>query len=161
MTPARKEDMDMLKRVLAMGLALALMLAGAALAETAELSDWYGKDIAQAAEAVGGLDFSAGEEFAENYEDERVALRGNDGKVSLIELKLEPSDWTLCGVSIGMTADEVKALMSGLPMMWEYDEEIAWMVQADISNDLNSVMLVVFFDEGGLVNGAWYRNAEA
>lgn len=171
-----------MKRWMAMGLALALMLACAGLAEAGsrELSDWYGRDIRQAAEALGGLTYSEGTEFKDNYVGDTLALRGRDGKVDLIELlapaegsgaTAEGSDATaivpditddrvpdaLCGVTIGMKREDVLALMEGMPMPWEYDEEIAWIVRADAQDELNSVMLVAFFDEAGKVCGAWYR----
>ena len=164
-----------MKRWMAMGLALALMLACAGLAEAGsrELSDWYGRDIRQAAEALGGLTYSEGTEFKDNYVGDTLALRGRDGKVDLIEL-LAPAEGSgataivpditddrvpdaLCGVTIGMKREDVLALMEGMPMPWEYDEEIAWIVRADAQDELNSVMLVAFFDEAGKVCGAWYR----
>jgi hypothetical protein len=48
-----------------------------------------------------------------------------------------------------------------VPISWrefaEDIEEIAWIVRADAQDELNSVMLVAFFDEAGKVCGAWYR----
>lgn len=159
-----------MKKWIALLLALVLMLSAACLAETGirELSDWYGKDIREAAEALGGLEYAEGTEFRDNYVGDTLALRGKDGKVDCIEL-LTPTagavpDLTddhvpdaLCGVTVGMKRDDVIALMEGMPMPWQYDEEIAWIVRADKENELNSEMLVVFFDEDGKVNGAWYR----
>lgn len=164
-----------MKRWMAIGLALAMMLAFACLAEAGrrELSDWFGQDIRQAAEALDGLTYSEGTEFKDNYVGDGLALRGRDGKVDLIEL-LAPAEGdgataavpditddrmpdALCGVTVGMKREDVLALMAGMPMPWEYDEEIAWIVHADEQDELNSVMLVVFFDEDGKVSGAWYR----
>ena len=156
------------KQIMAVIAALALMIAGlaanAGLAEAAdrELSVYYGQDIASAAETLGELTYSEGTEFKDNYVGDTLALRGNDGVVGCIELKpapegAEPGRETLCGVSVGMKREDVVALMDGTPMPWEYDEEIAWIVRADKENELNSEMLVVFFDEDGKVNGAWYR----
>ena len=124
-----------------------------------ELSGYYGGDIARAAEELGGLTFSAGEEYSENYEGPTLTLRGQGGRVTMIELKDAPGGDTLCGVSVGMARKDVQALMAGCPMPWEYDEEIAWIVRADEKNELNSELLVVFFDEDGRVNGAWYRTS--
>ena len=147
-----------MKKLLALIGALALLLAAAG-AETAgrELSEYYGQDIAQAAEALGGLSFWAGDEFAENYECDTLALRGNGGKVADIELKAVPGPDSLCGVTVGMARSDVLALMNGHPLLWEYDEEVAYIVREDTQNELNSETLVVFFDEDAAVNGAWYR----
>ena len=142
-------------------LAIALLLMATALAEGAsrELTDYYGKDIAEAAQALGGLTYAEGKEFKDNYTSDALALRG-DGLVSCIELREASKDETLCGVSVGMTRKKVTSLMEGYPMPWEYDEEIAWIVRADEEDELNSETLVVFFDENGKVNGAWYRSSE-
>jgi len=159
-----------MKRRIVFMLALALALSAACLAEAGnrELSQWYGQDIRAAAEALGGLEYIEGTEFRDNYVGDTLALRGKDGKVDCIELKPAPEaavpDLTddrvpdaLCGVTVGMKREDVTALMEGMPMPWQYDEEIAWIVRADKENELNSEMLVVFFDEDGRVNGAWYR----
>ena len=147
-----------MKKLLALMAALALLCAVAA-AETAgrELSEYYGQDIVRAAEALGGLSFQAGDEFAQNYEDAALVLRGNGGKVTDIELKGVAGPDSLCGVTVGMARDDVKALMSACPMLWEYDEELAFLVREDTKDALNSETLVVFFDEDAKVNGAWYR----
>lgn len=138
------------------------MMAAAGLAEGTgrELSAYYGQDIEKAAAELGGLTYAEGTEFKDNYVGDSLALRGNGGKVRLIELKDAPGGDTLCGVSVGMARKDVLALMEGSPMPWEYDEEIAWIVRADAENELDSEMLVVFFDEDGRVNGAWYRSSE-
>ena len=143
-------------------LLLVLSALAMARAETAgrELSEYYGKDIAQAAEALGGLTFSEGDEFEQNYVGDGLALRGDKGLVRLIELRDAPSGDTLCGVGVGMARKDVVKLMEGLPMPWSYDEEIAWIVRPDEQNELNSELLVVFFDENGRVNGAWYRASD-
>lgn len=146
-----------MKSFFALILALAL-LTTAALAEGRELSGYFGKDIKAAAEEIGGLTYAEGTEFRDNYTGDTVALRG-DGTVRLIELKDAPGGDLLCGVSVGMARKDVEALMTGCPMPWCYDEEIAWIVRADAENELNSEMLVVFFDEDGRVNGAWYRTS--
>ena len=150
-----------MKRWIALAAALMLALCAAATAEVAprELSGYYGGDIRKAAEEIGGLSYSAGAEFADNYESDALALRGNDGKVGLIELKGAPGGDTLCGVSVGMAREDVVKLMEGRPMPWEYAEEVAWIVRADAENELDSETLVVFFDENGKVNGAWYRSS--
>lgn len=129
----------------------------AAESEVRELSGYFGADIAETAEALGGLTYVPGEEFADNYDCDAFTLRGNGGVVTVIELKDFPSPDALCGVRVGMTRDEVLALMAGCPMLWEYDEEVAFTVRADDENALNNETLVVFFDDGGRVNGAWYR----
>jgi hypothetical protein len=143
-------------------LAIALLLAATAFAEGAvrELSAYYGKDIAEAAEAIGGLTYAEGKEFKDNYTSDALALRG-DGSVVCIELREASKGDALCGVSVGMARKDVVSLMEGYPMPWEYDEEIAWIVRADENDELNSETLVVFFDEDGRVNGAWYRTSEA
>ncbi len=146
-----------MKTFFALVLALAL-LTSAAFAEGRELSGYFGKDIRSAAEEIGGLTYAEGTEFRDNYTGDALALRG-DGTVRLIELKDAPGGDTLCGVSVGMARKDAQALMTGCPMPWEYDEEIAWIVRADEKNELNSELLVVFFDEDGKVNGAWYRTS--
>lgn len=148
-----------MKRWMALAVALVLMVTGFAMAEGRELSGYYGKDIAEAAEALGGLVHEAGTEFKDNYLGDTLALRGNDGVVGFIELKDAPGGDSICGVSVGMARKDVLSLMEGCPMPWEYDEEVAWIVRADEKNELNSEMLVVFFDENGKVNGAWYRSS--
>lgn len=142
-------------------LAMALMLLATAFAEGAdrELSDYYGADIATAAEALGGLTYAEGTEFKDNYTSDALALRGAGGMVTCIELKEASQGYTLCGASVGMERKDVLALMEGKPMLWEYDEEIAWIVRADEENELNSETLVVFFDGDGKVSGAWYRTS--
>jgi hypothetical protein len=122
-----------------------------------ELSGYYGGDIARAAEELGGLTFSAGEEYSENYEGPTLTLRGQGGRVTMIELKDAPGGDSLCGVTIGMPRAEVETLMAGCPMLWQFDEEVAFTVRADAENALNSETLVVFLNEEGRVNGAWYR----
>ena len=138
---------------------MAMMLAMSCLAEGAgrELSGYYGKDIAAAAKELGGLTYAEGTEFRDNYVGDALALRGTDGKVTCIELMDAPSGDSLCGISVGMSRKDAEALMDGCPMLWQYDEEIAWIVRADSQNELNSETLVAFFDEDGKVNGAWYR----
>lgn len=138
---------------------IAALLCVSCLAESAgrELSGYYGKDIAQAAAEIGGLEYAAGEEYADNYLSDAVALRGNGGKVAVIELKNAPGGDSLCGVRVGMARKDVEALMDGCPQLWQYDEEIAYTVRADAQDELNNETLVVFFDELGLVDGAWYR----
>jgi len=140
-------------------IAMALLLAMSCLAEGAgrELSGYYGKDIAEAAKALGGLTYAEGTEFKDNYVGDALALRGTDGVVTCIELMDAPSGDSICGISVGMSRADAKALMDGCPMLWEYDEEIAWITRADQKNELNSETLVAFFDEDGKVNGAWYR----
>ena len=151
-----------MKRRLAMVVLLAIMAAlGLARAEGRELSDYFGRDIVSAAKALGDLTYAEGTEFKDNYVNDALALRGNGGKVTCIELRNARSGDSLCGVSVGMDRKSVKAFFEGFPMPWEYDEEIAWIVRADESNELNSEMLVVFFDENGKVNGAWYRASGA
>ena len=125
--------------------------------EGRELSGYYGGDIAQAAEELGGLTFSASEEYSENYDGPTLTLRGQNGRVTMIELKDAPGGDSLCGVTIGMPRAEVEALMAGCPMLWQYDEEVAFTIRADAENELNSETLVVFLSEEGRVNGAWYR----
>ena len=146
-----------------MMIVMALVLAATCLAEGAgrELSGYYGKDIASAAKALGGLTYAEGAEFRDNYVSDALALRGNVGKVTCIELRDAKGGDSLCGVSVGMDRKSVKAFFEGFPMPWEYDEEIAWIVRADESDELNSEMLVVFFDGEGKVNGAWYRASGA
>ena len=148
-----------MKRWIALAVALVMMMA-AGLAETGsrELSGYFGKDIKQAAEELGGLTYSEGKEFQDNYVGETLALRG-DGTVRFIELKDAPGGDTLCGVSVGMARKDVAALMEGCPMPWEYDEEVAWIVRADEKDELESELLVVFFDEDEKVSGAWYRTS--
>lgn len=147
-----------MKRFASALLALALLLAPAALAE--ELSGWYGQDIAEAAEAVGGLTYAAGEEFPDNYAGGGVALRG-DGKVALIDLEDGAEDRALCGVTVGMKREDALALLSGYTQLWDYDEEAAWMIVPDDVEQTNSQMLVAFFDEDGKVSGLWYRSSGA
>lgn len=147
-----------MKKYAALVIALMLSLAaGRAEGSGRELSGYYGQDIAAAAEALGGLDYSEGAEFRDNYVGDALSLRGDGGVVRCIELKDSPEGEALCGVSVGMARGDVLALMEGFPMPWEYDEEIAWIVRADEKDELNSETLVVFFDEDGRVNGAWYR----
>lgn len=150
-----------MKRII--GLLLAIMLCAACLAEGAgrELSGYFGGDIAQAATELGGLTYEPGEEFADNYIGEMVALHGNDGKVCFIALRAENRADTLCGIKNGMKREDAQSLMNGCPQLWDYPEELAWIVRADAANELNDEILVVFFDENGIVNGAWYRNSNA
>ena len=146
-----------MKRLLA--IAVVLMLAAVGLAEGAgrELSGYYGKDIAEAAKELGNLTYAEGTEFKDNYVGETLALRGSGGRVTCIELMGAPSGDSLCGITVGMKRADALALMDGCPMLWQYDEEVAWIVRADAKNELNSEKLVVFFDEEGRVSGAWYR----
>ena len=146
-----------MRRMLA--LVLLALLACAALAESAprELSGYYGQDIARAAEEIGGLTFWAGEEYAQNYEGETLSLRGNGGLVADIELKDVPGGDCLCGVAVGMERRDVEALMADCPMLWQFDEELAFTMRENAENELKNETLVVFFDEKGQVNGAWYR----
>ena len=148
-----------MKKALALICAMLLLAVCAAEGQGRELSTLYGTDIAQAAETVGGLSYSKGGEYAENYVGEALSLRGNDGIVTFIELKDFPGQDALCGVTIGMARADVEALMAGCPMLWQYDEELAYTVREDVEDPLNSETLVVFFDEGGRVNGAWYRSS--
>lgn len=129
--------------------------------EGRELSAYYGGDIAEAAQALGGMTFESGEEFSESYLNDALALRGNDGKVTFIELRAGAGEETLCGVRRGMSREEVLALMEGRSMLWNYDEELAWIIHADPEDRLRDETLVVFFDEAGAVRGAWYRAAMA
>lgn len=147
----------MMKRALAALMALALLTAGQALAEAMELKDYFGQDIARAAEAIGGLTYASGEEYRDNYEGEDLSLRG-DGTVSLIDLR-GGDDYALCGIAIGMKRDDVLQALKDYARMWEYDEEIAFNVLPDIDKPAASQILVVFFDESGRVSGAWYRAA--
>ena len=123
-----------------------------------ELSAYYGKPIAEAAGEIGGLSFEAREEFSENYFNDGLALRGNGGQVSVIELRAEDTVDTLCGIRCGMTWQETRTLMEGCPLLWEYDEELAWLIRADAQDKLRDEILVVFFDEDARVRGAWYRS---
>ena len=124
-----------------------------------ELSGFFGGDIVKGAEEIGGLTFEAGEEYAENYVGDSIALRGNGGVVTLIDLRPENADDSLCGIKNGMTREDAEVLMNGCPMMWRYDEEIAWLIRADAEDELKDEILVVFFDEDARVAGAWYRVA--
>jgi cobalt-precorrin-5B (C1)-methyltransferase len=114
----------------------------------------YGKDFL---DAQGWSDLEVPVVKISNYVGDALALRGSDGKVTCIELRDAPSGDSLCGISVGMARKDAEALMDGCPMLWQYDEEAAWIVRADQKNELNSETLVVFFDENGRVNGAWYR----
>ena len=148
-----------MKKALALICALLLLAVCAAEGPGRELADFYGTDITQAADALGGLSYSKGEEYADNYACEAFSLRGNGGKVTFIELKDYPGANVLCGIGIGMARSDVETLMAGCPMLWQYDEELAYTVREDAEDPLNSETLVVFFDEGGKVNGAWYRSS--
>ena len=149
----------MLKHVIAAALALALLLAQAALAEPAELSGWYGQDIAEAAEDIGGLTYAAGEEFKDNYSGEGIALRG-DGTVTLIDVEDDGTRYALCGVTVGMAHADAVALLAGYPVLWDLDEEAAFIIVPDPEEQVNSQTLVLFFDEAGKVGGMWYRSSE-
>ena len=145
-----------MKRWTAALMALMLMaLAAPALAEAAELSGYYGQDIAQAAEALGGLEWSRSDEYGDSYDSEKLSLRG-DGTVRLIDLKAG-DDYALCGVTVGMKRDDVLELMKDKNRMWDYDEEVAFTIEADKDDPAASRILVVFFDDNGKVSGAWYR----
>jgi len=152
----------MVRRMCAVLLAVVLMLSASALAEQAvrELSGYYDRDIAAAAAEIGELSYAAGDEFRDNYENDQMALRGRDGKVAVIELKAGIGPFTLCGVSAGMGRDEVKALFTGYPKLWEFAEEVGYTIVENKQDEIESLTLVVFFDESGRVDGAWYRNAE-
>ena len=65
-----------MKRFLA--IALMLILAMTCLAEGTgrELSGYFGKDITDAAAELGGLTYSGGTEFKDNYVSDALALRG-------------------------------------------------------------------------------------
>ena len=86
-----------MKKLLA--IAILFMLAASGLAEGAgrELSGYYGKDIAAAAKALGGLTYVEGTEFKDNYVSDTLALRGSGGVVACIELKDAPTGDSLCG----------------------------------------------------------------
>ena len=122
-----------------------------------ELSGYFGGDIAAAAAEIGDMEFSAGEEYAENYMSDAVALHGDGGVVRFIDLREGDMGDTLCGVKNGMPRSEVEALMDGCPLMWTYDEEMAWLIRADAQDQLKDEILVVFYEEKGSVCGAWYR----
>ena len=147
--------------VLALVLAGLMLAAGLAEGGATELSGYFGKDIAQAAGEIGGLNHSSTDEFRDNYDNDQLALRGNGGKVGFIELKAASQGWSVCGVSVGMARADVQALMDGCPMLWEYDEELAYVVRTDSADATNNETLVVFFDEKGTVNGVWYRTSGA
>lgn len=149
-----------MKRALLIFFAAMMIAACAAESGGRELSGCYGRDIARAAAELGGLTFSAGEEYADNYEGESLALRGNGGRVTLIELRDAPGGDSLCGVRAGMARKDVEALMGGCPTLWQYDEEVAYLVRTDGENELKNELLVVFYDSLGVVNGAWYRDSE-
>ena len=158
-------------------IALALLLCAAGLAETAELPDlsqvidetettastgrelsgYFGQPIAQAAEQIGHLSFEVSEEYAENYVGDTFALRGNGGVVTFVDLKPENKLDTLCGIQNGMYRNEAQALMEGVPQIWDYPEELAWLIRDNAEDELKDEILVVFFDEEGRVSGAWYR----
>ena len=124
-----------------------------------ELSVYFGKPIAEAAQEIGGLTFESGEEYADNYTGDGLVLRGNGGTVTFIDLlPSNPTD-TLCGIRDGMSRDEALTLMEGMPLMWDYPEELAWLIRADDADELKNEILVVFFDEEAHVCGAWYRVA--
>ena len=120
-----------------------------------ELSGCFGQPIEQAAQALGGLSYTAGEEYRDNYEGDGFALRGN-GKVELIDLKA--GGCALCGVTVGMKRDRALALLQDFNRMWDYEEEVAFNVVPDAGNPAASQILVVFFEDG-VVSGAWYRAA--
>ena len=146
----------MSKRIASLALALLLALCASGLAEEVELSAYYGRDIAEAAREIGGLRYVPDEEFPDIYESDALALRG-DGTVSVIELKGEGC--ALRGVRVGMPRSDALGLLEGEPQLWLYDEEAAYMV-ADDADPSGGVMLVVFFDERGAVDGAWYRSPD-
>ena len=122
-----------------------------------ELSGYFGQAIAGAAEQIGGLSFEAGEEYAESYTSAALALRGNGGVVTFIDLRPDDTADTLCGIKNGMYRNEAQAVMEGVPQMWDYPEELAWLIRDNAEDDLKDEILVVFFDEDGRVSGAWYR----
>ena len=146
----------MSKRIASLALALLLALCASGLAEEIELSAYYGRDIAEAAREIGGLRYVPDEEFPDIYESDALALRG-DGTVSVIELKGEGC--ALRGVRVGMPRSDAFGLLEGEPQLWLYDEEAAYMV-ADDADPSGGVMMVVFFDERGAVDGAWYRSPD-
>ena len=153
-----KEAFSGMKRLASMLLALLLAVLPAALAEAAELSGYYGQDIAQAAEAIGGLTYEAGDEFKDNYTGDGLALRG-DGTVRLIDLTGGADRYALCGVTVGMKRDDALKGLAGYSQLWDYDEEAAFIIVADEADQLNSQTLVLFFEDGA-VSGAWYRSSE-
>lgn len=126
-----------------------------------ELSTFFGGDIAQAAQEIGGLEAAEGEEFQDNYIGAGIALHGNGGRLTFIDLLPEDEGDTLCGIGNGMSRADAMLLMNGCPLLWDYPEELAWIVRADEENQLNSETLVLFFNEDGVVSGAWYRTSEA
>lgn len=122
-----------------------------------ELAQYFGQDIAQAAEAVGGLTFEAGEEFSESYFSDHLALRGNGGVVTFIDLGPTDTEDQLLGVHNGMARSELQTILKDYTLLWDYPEELAWTIRADEADELKNEILVVFFDESGVVAGAWYR----
>ena len=81
-------------------------LVGASPADRENAEKWqlplYGT-IAEAAKALGGLTYSEGTEFKDNYVGDALALRGTGGRVTCIELKDAPTGDTLCGICVGMS----------------------------------------------------------
>jgi len=150
-----------LAMIAANALAEAEFAAVADVNEAKELSALYGRNIADAAAEVGGLSYKSGDEFDDNYENDCVALRGRGGAVALIELKAGKGPYALCGVRTGMARGDAMALFTGYTLLWEYDEEVAFTIVENKQDEIESLTLVIFFDEDGRVNGAWYRNAEA
>ena len=59
-----------------------------------------------------------------------------------------------------MKRDEAIGKLAGHVQLWDYDEEAAWIIVADAEDQLNSQMLVAFFEDGA-VSGLWYRSSEA
>ena len=60
-------------------------------------------------------------------------------------MKDAPGSDSLCGVTVGMERKDVEALMTGCPMLWQYDEELAFTIRENAENELKNENLVVFF----------------
>ena len=114
-----------MKKIL--GLVLAFVLCfGAAVAESdtiVDLVQYYGMDIHEAAEQIGGLTYSEGvwdeDEDPEgywydpdNYAGAGIALRGS-GLLYEIELNEPNETYNLCGVSVGMDIDAALEVVKG------------------------------------------------
>lgn len=115
-----------------------------------ELSGYYRKNIHDAAAEIGSLsyyEYDGEDGIKDVYENSIIRVCGWD-TVAFIQL-IEKSDYTLCGIKVGMSREAIREKMGAYPTWGDGDDEfgVEYIVEGNRNNP--ETLLGVSYDDNG------------